>query len=175
MSPPGRVLPAILVPLGAMLLHCSSASSSGGASGDGGACFPDNDGINGGSYTIELVVDDSGFFRDQVDAGMKNVIATHNDALVTLTLKNMGTKPHGFEVGCANASSAYPDLPAGCSATVCFPSNSTVAPIAAGASKTITFDTPTPDGLLYPFKSSEPADSTVPGLNGADGSAWSLM
>jgi hypothetical protein len=66
-------------------------------------------------------------------------------------------------------------LPAGCSSKVCFPSSSTIAPIAAGTSKTITFDTPTPDGLLYPFKSSEASDSTVPGLNGSDGSAWSLM
>ncbi len=40
---------------------------------------------------------------------------------------------------------------------------------------TITFFTPTPDGLLYPFKSSEPGDSSVPGLNGSLGSAWSLM
>ena len=158
----------------AALFGCSSSSASA-SGGDGGACFPDSDGINGGQYTLELVVDDTGFYSDQTDAGMKNVIATQNDAQVTLTLKNTGTRPHGFEVECTSATPAYPDLPAGCSSTVCFPSNSTIAPIAAGTSKTITFDTPTPDGLLYPFKSSEPSDSTVPGLNGSQGSAWSLM
>ena len=54
----------------------------------------------------------------------------------------------------------------------CFPASATIAPLAPGASATITFDTPTPDGLIYPFTSNEPADSAVPGLN--DGQ-WSLM
>ena len=162
----------VLLLAGAALVHCSSSSSAGGSSGDGGACFPDSDGLNGGSFTIEVVVDDTGFYSDDADAGMKSVIATQNDAQVTLTLKNTGTKPHGFEVECTSVTSAYPDLPAGCPSMTCFPSNSTIAPIAPGTSKTITFDTPTPDGLLYPFKSSEPADSAVPGLN--DGQ-WILM
>jgi hypothetical protein len=171
-----RSLRAVPLLVGLVLVHCSSSSSSGASSGDGGACFPDNDGINGGQYTIDLVVDDTGFYPSGGDdAGMKNVIATQNDAQVTLTLKNTGTKPHGFEVECTSATPAYPDLPAGCSSKVCFPSSSTIAPIDPGTSKTITFDTPTPDGLLYPFKSSEASDSTVPGLNGSDGSAWSLM
>jgi hypothetical protein len=170
-----RALPALSMLTGVALLQCSSSSSGGGASSDGGNCYPDNDGINGGSYTIVLVVNDTGFYSEQSDAGMQNVIATQNDAQVTLTLKNEGTKPHGFEVECTSVAPAYPNLPAGCSPTACFPSNSTIAPIAANTSKTITFDTPTPDGLLYPFKSSEAADSTVPGLNGSGGSAWSLM
>ncbi len=128
------------------------------------ACYPDNDGINGGQYTFVLTVDDTGF--------SKNLLATQNDAQVTLTLTNMGTKPHGFEIECTSVAPAYPDLPAGCPTMACFPSNSTITPLAPGASATITFDTPTPDGIIYPFKSGGPDDSAVPGLN--DGQ-FSLM
>jgi len=162
--------------VGAALLHCSSCSTSAHAGGDGGACFADSDGITGGSYTIDLVVDDTGFHPSGgADAGMKNVLTTQNDSTVTLTLTNTGTKPHGFEVECTRVTPAYPDLPAGCADMSCFPSSSTIAPIASGESKTVTFFTPTADGLLYPFKSSAPDDSTVPGLNDSQGSAWNLM
>jgi hypothetical protein len=157
-----------LVLVGAALLHCTSSASS--------ACFPDSDGITGGSYTIDLVVDDTGFYPSGGDdAGMRNVLTTQNDATVTLMLKNTGTKLHGFEVECTRVTPAFPNLPAGCPTMSCFPSNSIIAPIAPGTSTVITFFTPTPDGLLYPFKSSAPDDSTVPGLNGSQGSAWNLM
>jgi hypothetical protein len=169
--------------VGVAFVRCSSSPSPGAsASGDGGNCYPDNDGINGGFYAIDLVVDDTGFYSGSPDsgdvsddAGLKTVIATQNDATVTLTLTNRGTTEHGFEVGCTSVLSAYPDLPAGCSSTACFPADSTIPPIAPGTSMSITFITPTPDSLLYPFKSSAPGDSTVPGLNGSDGTAWSLM
>jgi hypothetical protein len=39
----------------------------------------------------------------------------------------------------------------------------------------VTFETPAPDNLNYPFKSSAPGDADNPGLNGSDGAAWSLM
>jgi hypothetical protein len=134
---------------------------------DAAYCYPDNDGINGGAYTFDLVVNDTGFFATGPDAGTKELLSTQNDAQVTLTLTNNGTKPHGFKVGCTTATA-----PAGCSTTVCFPANAAIAPLAPGESKTITFDTPTPDGIIYPFTSNEPADSTVDALN--DGQ-WSLM
>jgi hypothetical protein len=161
------------------LLHCSP--SSAGSSADGGNCFPDNDGVNNVPETIDVVVDDTGFYAGSpdsgadTDAGMKTVITTQNSSTVTFTLTNRGTKEHGFEVGCTSVLSAYPDLPSGCPSKVCFPANATVAPIGPGASKTITFVTPVPDNLLYPFKSSAPGDANVPGLNGSEGSAWSLM
>lgn len=148
------------VVLAATLAACSSSSGGGG----NGACFTDGDGISGGANTFELTVDDTGF--------SKNILATQNDAQVTLTLKNAGTRPHGFEVGCASVTSAYPDLPAGCPTTACFPAGSTIAPLAPGASKTVTFDTPTADGIIYPFKSSAPADGDVPGLSSGQ---WTLM
>jgi hypothetical protein len=147
---------------------CADLGDAGDYSDDAGACYPDGDGLNGGSYTFDLTVDDTGF--------SKNILATQNDAQVTVTLKNIGTKPHGFVVGCANVCQVYPNLPAGCSPTACFPSNATIAPLAPGASATITFDTPTPDGIIYPFKSSAPGDSTVPGLSDSQGTLqWTLM
>jgi hypothetical protein len=41
-----------------------------------------------------------------------------------------------------------------------------------GATKTITFETPVPDNLIYPFTSNDPDDSAVVGLNSGQ---WSLM
>ncbi|HEY3815605.1 MAG TPA: hypothetical protein VGL81_00460 [Polyangiaceae bacterium] len=151
---------------------CSSLSSSADYTQDAGTCYPDNDGITGGGFTVQLDVDDTGFTATDVDAGAKNIIATQNDAQITLTLTNTGTKPHGFTVACVSVCSVYPTLPSGCSPDACFPAGSTIAPIMPGASATVTFDTPTPDGLLYPFASGAPGDSNVPGLN--DGQ-WSLM
>jgi hypothetical protein len=149
---------ATLVLCGIALLGCGSGGSGGG--GGGGACYADSDGINGGDYTFDLTVDDTAF--------SKTILTTENDARATVTLTNTGTKPHGFEVGCVD----YPDPPPGCTPKVCFPADATIAPLAPGASATITFDTPTADGVIYPFKSSEPNDSSVPGLN--DGQ-WTLM
>jgi hypothetical protein len=129
-------------------------------------CFPDHDGLNGGSNTFDVTVDDTGF--------SKTIFATQNDATATVTLKNTGTKPHGFAIECTSVVPAYPTVPKGCPSIACFPSSATIAPIAPGASKTVTFATPTADGLLYPVKSSEPGDCDVPGLNGSM-TQWSLM
>jgi hypothetical protein len=153
------------------LVHCGSASTptGGGAPGADGsatsdACFPDSDGINGGEDTFVITVDDTGF--------SKTILATQNDAQATVTLTNTGTKPHGFKVGCVSVLSSYPNLPSGCPRDSCFASNAEIPPLAPGESATITFDTPTPDNLIYPFTSNEAADSDVPGLN--DGQ-WALM
>jgi hypothetical protein len=169
------------------LLHCGNSSSSSGAgvscaaisddaavTQSASVCYPDNDGINGGYYVIDLIVTDTGFLASDVDGGAnasKNIIGTQNDAMVALTLTNMGTTPHGFAVGCTSVCPSYANLPAGCSPVACF-SNAAIAPLMPGATLTITFDTPTPDSLIYPFSSNEPADANVPGLN--DGQ-WSLM
>ncbi len=156
-----RASRATLVLACAGLFGCTSTSGGGGA--DGG-CFPDEDGINGGDFTFDLTVDDTGF--------SKTILASQNDAQATLTLTNTGKKPHGFVVGCTSTAAIYPDAPPGCPTLACFPANASIAPLAPGASRTITFDTPTPDGLIYPFRSSEPDDGAVPGLN--DGQ-WTLM
>jgi hypothetical protein len=159
---------ATLVLLIPALIQCSGSSGATGSGASGvnaeAMCFPDGDGLSGGDYTFVLTVDDTGF--------SKTILATQNDAQATVTLTNMGTKPHGFEVECTSVIPAYPDLPSGCPTSACFPANSTLPPLSPGATETITFDTPTPDGLIYPFKSSEPSDSTVPGLNSGQ---WTLM
>ena len=158
-----------------------------------GMCFPDSDGLTGGAYTINVEVTDTGF--------VKNLITSQNDSMVTLTLKNSGTKPHGFAVGCISVLTQYPNLPAKCAPVSCFPGASApgstvdggasdggtsdggtsdggtvqaaaIAPIAPGTSQTIMFFTPTPDGLIYPFTSNDPDDSAVPALNNGQ---WSLM
>jgi hypothetical protein len=141
-----------------------AAADTGMTDGGDDACFPTNDGMNSGTYTFDLTVDDTGF--------SKMLLSSQNSAQVTLTLTNNGTKPHGFTVGCTSVTPAYPTLPAGCPTTACFPSNSTIAPIAPGASTTITFETPVPDNLIYPFTSNEPYDSAVAALNSGQ---WSLM
>ena len=150
--------------LSVLAVGCSSSTTGTSQGGDGASCFPDNDGINGGAYTFDLTVDDTGF--------SKTILASQNDAQVTLTLTNAGKKPHGFEVACTSVLPSYPDVPAGCPTEACFPSGSTIAPLAPGKSATVTFDTPTPDGLIYPFRSSEPADDDVPALNAGQ---WTLM
>jgi hypothetical protein len=155
----------------AALVDCSSSSGSSGASDKGDddddACYPDNDGQTGdldGMPMFDLTVDDTGF--------SKMLLTTQNSAVVMLTLTNNGTTPHGFQVGCTSVTSSYPNLPAGCAATACFPANSAIAPLDPGKSATILFTTPVPDNLLYPFTSNEPADSAVPALNNGQ---WNLI
>src|SRR5262249_36096845 len=98
-------LQAVLGLLCFALFHCNGSSSGGSG---GSSCFGDSNGLGGGDYTFVLTVDDTGF--------SKQILQTENLAQVTLTLTNMGTKPHGFEVECIPASA-----PAGCPQTSCFP------------------------------------------------------
>jgi hypothetical protein len=145
--------------------------------------------------TVDLVVDDTGFYAGSpdsgadTDAGMKLVITTQNLSVITFTLTNTGTMPHGFMVGCTSVLTTYPHLPSGCSSTACFPSVMStdaspecqhapglcIPPIAPGTSTTVTFETPAPDNLSYPFKSSASGDASNAALNGSDATAWSLM
>ncbi len=168
MSPPrsSRALRAALVLVGVALFQCSSSSFEPGKSGltvDAGAdaahCYPDIDGNNGGGYTFVLTVDDTSF--------SKSILTSQNDAEARVTLTNTGTKPHGFVVGCTTTTA-----PAGCSTRVCFPSTATIAPLMPGETMTITFDTPTPDGITYPWGSSAPGDADVPGLQNLQ---WVMM
>jgi hypothetical protein len=182
---------------GASAVSCSSVDPDAKPTADQSTCYPDNDGLISGTYTVAIAVNDTGFTdtaltqtsgSDDDDDGAggaddaaggandgsnaKNIIATQNSAQITLTLTNTGTKPHGFQVSCVSVCSSYPTLPAGCSSQACFPSGATIDPIDPGTSKTVTFLTPVPDNLLYPFSSSAPDDSSVPGLNQGQ---WSLM
>jgi hypothetical protein len=169
-------------------VDCSTLAPDAGSTTPEQACYMDNDGISDQPYTIEIAVTDTGFTSTGGDTGddggsdsgdgggggppAKNIINTENLSPVTLTLTNNGTKPHGFTVGCTSVCSGYPTLPAGCSPMACFPAGATIAPIAPGTSKTVTFDTPRPDDVIYPFSSGAPGDESVPGLNQGQ---WSLM
>lgn len=164
-GPPPSCL-ALLVVVG-----CSSSSGTTAAGDEGdddGVCFPDNDGTTGdvdGIPMFNLIVDDTGF--------SKMLLTSQNSAMVTVTLTNTGTTPHGFKVGCTSVTPAYPSVPAGCPTTACFdPTAAAIPPLNPGQTATIMFVTPVPDNLIYPFTSNEPADSAVPGLN--DGQ-WNLM
>jgi hypothetical protein len=139
-------LRAMLLLLGFACLHCSDDTSGSG----GSPCFDESNGKAGGDYTFVMTVDDSGF--------SKRILQTENFAQVTLTLTNTGTKAHGFEIGCIKTTA-----PAGCPSMSCFPSGSTIAPLAPGASTTVTFDVPSTEGI-YTFKSSAPDDGES-GLN----------
>jgi hypothetical protein len=141
-------LRAMVVLLGLALSRCGVGASGGGG---GSSCLDDANGLSGGDYTFVLTVDDTAF--------SKPILQTENLAQVTLTLTNMGTKPHGFAIECIPTSA-----PAGCPAQSCFPDGSTIAPLAPGASATVIFDTPSTEGI-YTFKSNDPGDGAVSGLN----------
>jgi hypothetical protein len=133
--------------LGFACFGCNGSASGAGSS----ACLDDSNGKVGGYFPFDLTVDDSGFSKP---------LQSENLAQVTLTLINAGTRPHGFQVGCITASA-----PAGCPTMSCFPAGSTIPPVApGGTSAPVTFDTPSVEGI-YPIKSSEPDDRSVPGLN----------
>lgn len=187
-----RVKRALIALASLALLSCGSSDSDSDGDVDddddedpfkSGMCFPDADGLTGGTYTIALTVTDTGF--------SKKVISTQDNSMVTLTLKNEGTKPHGFEVGCASVLDAFPNLPAMCPKESCFPGATPAAddsdagarddadiqaaridPIEPGESKTIMFLTPVPDNVIYPFSSNSPDDKSIKGLN--DGQ-WTIM
>lgn len=137
---------------------------SGPDTAAGGECFPDADGLTGGSYTIKLTVADDGF--------SKTVLSTQDNSTVTLTLTNQGSVPHGFEVGCVSVASEFPHLPPGCPSMSCFPPESAIGPLEPGESKTVTFATPTPDNVIYPFQSNAPDDLAVPELQRGQ---WTIM
>src|SRR5580658_30968 len=148
----GVVVTVPLVAFIALLVHCSSQSTPVIAGEDAGgdavamcnhpltggedasvdaqlACFPDHDGITAQPATIVITVDDTGF--------SKTVISTQNYSVVDLAVTNTGSKPHGFEVECTSTLPGYPDLAAGCPKVSCFPSESTIAPLAHGETKTV--------------------------------------
>jgi len=124
--------------------------------GAGSACRPgDADGVNGGCYAFALTVSDTGF--------SPIILKAQNAGQVTVTLRNTGTSPHGFTVGCIDTSGLN-----GCPAQTCFPGNSSIPAVAPGASASATFVTPNPEGI-YVFRSEVPGDSQVAGDGGVSG------
>jgi hypothetical protein len=154
--------------------NCSS--TSGGNSG--GSCVPgDNDGINGigeGVHPVLVNVSDTAFAVGGVDSGStERNIATQNLDSVTLTLTNVGNKPHDMVIQCIPSG-----LPAGCPQTSCFPGDAglpagyvTLVPaLEPGQSTTTSFVTPAVEGE-YQFISDEPGDTK----SDADGGLTGLV
>jgi hypothetical protein len=117
----------IAATLGVATVCCGNQDSLGGG---------DQDGISGGDASFVLTVDDTAF--------SPKILKTENQANITLTLTNAGTRPHDFVVDCMGSA--------------CFPDASTVPPVAPDASATVQFVAPYTEGL-YTFRSSLPGDT----------------
>ena len=131
---------------------CTAASGNGDdesdADTDGGesVCKPgDADGVNGGCFAFTITVDDNGF--------SPIILKAENNARVVVTVKNAGTKAHDFSVGCIATSNLR-----GCPAQTCFPAASAIPAISPGASASVSFVTPNPEGI-YVFRSDLNGDS----------------
>src|SRR5450432_3558251 len=116
------------------------ASGCNTSSESNDSCNPgDQDGVVGGTeaVTVLLNVSDTGYAVGGVDSGsMEPNIAVENLSRVSLTLTNVGTKPHGMHIACIPTG-----LPAGCPAISCFPDNANVPTLAPADSATVMFKT----------------------------------
>jgi hypothetical protein len=136
------------------LLSFASIVSCGGQGGD--TCRPDDaDGVIGGRVTFDLTVDDTGF--------SPSILPAQNQTVVTLTLHNVGTKPHGFVIDCMPTPNDD-----GCPAESCFPAQAALGSVEPGASATTEFVTPNPEGIYY-YHSDLPGDAETPCRAGARG------
>jgi hypothetical protein len=163
------VLSLVLSAAGAAGCGSSSSGTTGSdVNGDDDSCTPgDNDGISGGAYTVLVNVSDTAYAVGGVDSGSTSPnIAVQNFGNVTLTLTNVGTRPHDLVVQCIPSG-----LPATCSMqTSCFPGMAASIPgyiaivpsVDPGMSATVTFMSPAVEGA-YQFVSDDPGDT------GADG------
>ncbi len=118
---------------GALGLLAGMLAAAVGCGGLGGS---DSDGIQGGTFSFDVTVDDTAF--------SPAILKAQNVATVTVTLKNAGTKPHDFVVDCMG--------------TACFPDGGATGPVAPDASATVQFTTPATEGI-YGFHSDLPGDT----------------
>ncbi len=143
------------------LAGCGSGKTSGNS------CSPgDEDGVIGGNNIVLVNVSDAAFAVGGVDSGSdERNISVQNSSNLTLTLTNVGTRPHDFVVQCIPSG-----LPEGCPAQSCFPPEANITTVSAGQSATTTFTTPRVEGA-YQFISDVPGDTQV----GADGLVSGLV
>jgi hypothetical protein len=144
-----------LVSAAAWPLLVAVAACSSNTNGD--SCTPgDQDGVLGGpnANVVLVSVSDTAFAVGGVDSGSTaRNIAIQNSSKVTLTLTNVGTKPHDLVIQCIPTG-----LPAGCPATSCFPKNANIPPVPPGQNATTTFTVPVFEGA-YLFTSDEAGDT----------------
>jgi hypothetical protein len=91
---------------------------------------PDQDGVVGGDYTFEVAVNETGF--------TPAILKAQNSGVITLTVRNTGSKAHGFSIECLNVQ--------GC--TSCFPATAKIDQLASGAQKTLKFTAPEQEGIF---------------------------
>jgi plastocyanin len=145
------------LPLFALLASLAVASCGGGLDGNHSeiCTLDDADGVTGGSIVFQLTVDDTGF--------SPAILTAQDGASVTLTMHNLGASPHDFVVDCMLTPNAN-----GCPTTSCFPAAAAIPPEEPGASASITFVTPRPEGIYY-YHSSMPANATQACMAGLPG------
>jgi hypothetical protein len=131
------------------------ATACGDAQSDDPCATDDADGVIGGNVTFDVTVDETGF--------LPSILAAQNKANVTLTLRNNGTKAHGFVIDCL----ATPNVN-GCPTTSCFPASAATEPVAPGEIAMTAFEVPRPEGIYY-FHSNVEGDAPVPCAAGAPG------
>jgi len=149
---------------GAFLVVAAACGSPAGT----GACSPgDSDGVtglNGGTVLIDLTVSDGAFSVGAPDSGSTEAnITVQNLANVTLTMTNVGARPHSFAVQCLPTPNGN-----GCPAQSCFPASADILGLKPGASATTSFMTPAQEGG-YRFISNEPGDTQAAADGGATG------
>jgi hypothetical protein len=145
----------------------SPAACSSAAPGGGDPCNPDQNGVSGGTQVvIELTVSDTAFTVGAIDSGPGEPnITTENSVTVSLTMTNVGSKPHDFAIRCLPTTNSN-----GCPTQSCFPHGADLPPLKPGAHATAVFVTPVHEGP-YPFVSDVPGDTHA----GADGSLTGLV
>ena len=134
---------AALLSCGLAVSRCASKKST--------ACAEVGDGISGGAENIVIVVDDDGFHP--------RLVTAQDKAKVTLTVKNQGTRPHGFAVQCVPTPN-HDDCPT----ESCFPDKATIGPIPPGGTATTTFVAPDLE-RLYPVRSTVRGDDVTGQFN----------
>jgi hypothetical protein len=128
------IRPSALLTMAFVVAGCGGNDSDG--SGDD-KCAPDDaDGLTGGDAAFELDV-----FDDRFDP---MILTAQDRTKITLTLHNMGTKPHDFVTDCVPTPNQD-----GCPMTSCFPMSAKIAPLGPGESAKATFVVPIVEGIYY--------------------------
>jgi hypothetical protein len=126
----------------------------------------DQIGAIGGSEVVDLTVSDTAFAVGGPDSGSTQPnITIENMSTVTLTLFNIGTKPHDLVMQCLATPNTM-----GCPMQSCFPPGANLPPVQPGMSATTTFVAPYKEGP-YLFASDVDGDTDA----GPDGSVTGLV
>jgi hypothetical protein len=119
---------------------------------------------------IDLTVSDTAFTVGAVDAGPGEPnITVENAATVTLTMTNIGTKPHDLVVQCRSTPNTN-----GCPTQSCFPADVGIPPLPPDASTTTVFVAPFQEGT-YRFISDIPGDTQTSADGGVTGLAGQFV